>query len=150
MRQRWVVAAIVGTVAVGLIAAAIVLLRSPGEPLSPPAQSVQDLLELRRGRSQDASAYAKYLDNDSLATQFADLARTESEIATRPPTPAWETPYVSSESSTSAEVIVVWRDSEAYADWPKATVFTMTRSEGLWRVSDAETIEGTATVPSRP
>lgn len=119
--------------------------------LDPPAQAVQSLLELRYERSTDASAYAEYVSPD-LATELARAS--DEETSTTPPTPEWETPYVSAEGSATAEasatadVVVVWKDRTDYPEWPQATVFSVSLIDGgRWLASDARTIGETETVP---
>ena len=126
--------------------------------LDPPAQAIQSLLELRYERSTDASAYAEYLSTPDLA---AELARaSEEETSEAPPTPEWETPYVSAEGSVTpeasstaspvptADVVVVWKDRSDYPEWPPATVFALSQLEdGRWVADDARTIGETETIP---
>lgn len=120
----------------------------PATELAPPAAAVDALLSLRAERSQDASAYAQYLMDPALAI---DLARAAAEeTSTLPPTPDWEEPYVSSETSSTAQVVVVWGDRAQYPDWPAANVFLMEFLNGRWVVADAQSVADTQTVPPRP
>lgn len=119
--------------------------------LDPPAQAVHSLLELRYDRSTDASAYAEYVSPE-LATELARASQEETSAT--PPTPQWETPYVSAEgsqtveASATADVVVVWKDRSDYPDWPRATIFSMSLfDDGRWIASDARTLGETETVP---
>jgi len=103
----------------------------------PAAVAVDGLLRLRRARSTDAAAYARYLEDSSVATQLAE-GSTE---ASGPPLPKWNRPYVSAATTSTASVVVVWRGTSAFAEWPYATRFGMRRSGGRWRVVDAETLK---------
>ncbi|MDH4140834.1 MAG: hypothetical protein OEV43_09725 [Coriobacteriia bacterium] len=150
MRRRSVAYALAALVLVSATAIVVWLSVLRQEPLAPQAQVVQDLLQLRKERSQDASAYAQYLQSDELAVQLAESARIESQDATGPPVPDWETPYVSEEAPASADVVVVWVEPGSYPDWPRATVFVTVLVDGTWVISDAEAIEGTQTVPPKP
>lgn len=119
--------------------------------LDPPAKAVQSLLELRYERSTDASAYAQYVSPE-LATELASASKEETP--TTPPTPEWETPYVSTEgsatteASATADVVVVWKNRSDYPEWPQATIFSMSLiDDGRWFAIDARTVGETETVP---
>ncbi len=116
-----------------------------GEPLDPPAQAIQSLLELRAERSTDASAYAEFFAEPDVAVELARA--TAEETAGVDPMPDWDAPYVSAESSSAADVVIVWRDLDDWPDWPVATVFQMRLVDGRWVAIDAEAVEGTATPP---
>lgn len=116
--------------------------------LEPPAQAIQSLLELRAERSTDASAYAEFLSEPEVAVELARIAAEETPGVE--PIPDWDTPYVSAESSSAADVVVVWRAaSEDWPDWPVATIFKMQLVDDRWVARDAETVEGTAPPPPR-
>lgn len=116
------------------------------EPRSP-ASSVDALLLLRQERSTDASAYAQYVAAPETA---AELARSSAEETVgAAPTPAWEPPYVSAQSESTATVIVVWKSREAYPGFPVATEWSLERIDGRWRATDARAIEETAGIPPR-
>jgi hypothetical protein len=131
---------------VGAVLAMASLLVACGPELAPPAQSVNDLLELRADRSQDASAYAEYVASPELAQELAAAAEEESTSPT-PPTPAWEDPYVALETSSTARVVVVWKSDDRFEEWPVATVFITESVDGMWRTADAELIEDEADIP---
>jgi len=110
------------------------------ETLDPPAAAVESLLNLRYERSTDASAYAEFLEDPTLAFELAEIALEESQ-SVLPPTPAWETPYVSVLEDDVADVIVVWVEPEAFGatadEWPAANVFKMTLADESWLTGDA-------------
>lgn len=110
---------------------------------------VEELLRLRQARSADASAYAQYVDSEALAEALADADRA-SKGDQESPIPAWKPPFVSGESTTSAEVVVVWSGRDGYADWPYATIFEVRLRDGEWRVSDAREIEDATSMPKSP
>lgn len=113
--------------------------------LDPPAQAVQSLLELRAERSTDASAYAEFVSTVELAEELARAAREETSTA--PPTPQWETPYVATESTSTADVVVVWKDRTDHPEFPAATIFVMEPRDEQWVAADARTVEETASIP---
>lgn len=110
------------------------------ETLDPPAATIENLLTLRHERSTDASAYAELLEDPALAFELARIAMEESQ-SVLPPTPAWNTPYVSVLEDAAADVIVVWVEPEAFGvtadEWPAASVFKMTVTDGDWLTGDA-------------
>lgn len=124
------------------------LASTPTACAAPPAErhpavaSVVALLKLRSARSRNATDYDPYVAYSSVATAFATAAG--SEPATRPPTPSWRAPYVSSVSSDSADVIVVWTPSAAFPEWPAATRFITRYVDGRWVITDALSVETTA------
>lgn len=134
---------------VGTLALSVTILAACGPDLGPPAQAVQDLLELRSDRSEDASAYAEYVASVDLAQELAAAAVEESTSAT-PPTPGWDTPYVASETSATARVVVVWDPDDRFEGWPVATIFLTESVDGRWLTMDAEAIEDEADVPEAP
>jgi hypothetical protein len=101
----------------------------------PAARTVERLLELRAERSTDGAAYAAVVADSEVASALVEAARLAS--STVAPTPDWEAPYVSNVSSSTAEVVVVWRASSAHADWSAATVFAAVRRGDGWAVTDA-------------
>lgn len=106
------------------------------EQLDPPAQVVQELLELRVERSADASSYAEYLLDPAVAQELA-VSDEESPDSTVSPIPQWEEPYVSGSEEGSASVVVVWVPDEQFSDWPVASVFIMESLDGIWKAGDA-------------
>jgi hypothetical protein len=118
-----------------------------------PASTVDHLLTLRNQRSQDATAYAHYVNEEVANALIKDAARSD---PAKPALPAWERPSVTEESSASAEVTVVWKKSAQFAKWPKRTIFLLQKSDGVWKVVDARvedadgSKESTASVPATP
>jgi hypothetical protein len=108
---------------------------------SGPAGVVQKALELRRDRVTDAARYTPLFSDATIGAQLAK----DSEAATQAPVPAWSTPYISQEASSSADVVVVWsRGTEPrFKDWPKATLFTLQSAKGVWVIADAQEVTGT-------
>jgi len=51
--------------------------------------------------------------------------------------PEWEPPYVSEETSSGADVVVVWKASDDFPDWPAINIFKTQQSDGRWVVIDA-------------
>lgn len=101
----------------------------------PAAAAVERLLELRRDRATDVSAYAPLVADSEVATALADAAKAAT--STVAPLPAWKAPYVSAETSVGASVIVVWKADAAHPGWPAANRFAMRLVSGRWVVADA-------------
>ncbi len=115
------------------------------EPLEPAAAAaVQDALDVRASRSTDASDYAPYFADPTVAEALAESARLESTSTV--PIPEWEPPYVSAETSASADVVVVWVPAAELPDWPRATVFSLEMDE-RWFIVDASDVT-TGPIPS--
>lgn len=111
-----------------------------GGPLPHPAvTAVSELLELRRTDVRDVDAYAPYFEDTELAEALA--APSESPTGT-PRVPPYRPPYLSVESTSTAEVAVVWEPDEQFADWTPVTVFSTRLVDGAWRIIDA--VESTA------
>lgn len=107
----------------------------------PAAVAVRELLTLRSAGSTDATAYASYLADRSLADALA-----ESAVPGKSAVPGLDVPYVSELTSATANVVVKWRaDESAFPGWPGATVFAMRLEGGRWTVIDA--LDPTGTVP---
>lgn len=103
--------------------------------LSAPAQSVQELLELRARNATDTAAYLRHVESTPLAQALAsDSGRRKPG---EKPTPGWAAPTVSRQETRSAEVKVVWKKSEKFKKWPAATLFRLRLIEGRWLVIDA-------------
>lgn len=122
---------------VGCCIAALLLLVSAGcaKELPPPAQSVQTLLKLRRERSVDTTAYARVIESTDLVKALvSDVTTANAGI---PPIPRWGDPYVSSENSASASVVVVWKKDGNFPHWARATLFDVALKQGHWLVVDA-------------
>ncbi|MDZ4178392.1 MAG: hypothetical protein U1E29_04045 [Coriobacteriia bacterium] len=142
MVRRLVFALMVAVLAAGLAACA-------AEParLDPPAQVIQSLLELRAQRSTEASAYAEYVAGENVARELAQAAVEETTGVT--PTPDWESPYVSEQTSATADVVVVWKEPQDWADWPTATIFKLSLlDDGRWVAVDAAGVNEGEEVPS--
>lgn len=141
----FVLGAVLTCVALGLLAGCG---RTPSD-LTDAEQAVQELLDLRAERSVDASAYAEFFLEPALAQELANASQMERDAeATSTPTPEWESPYLSAEESSTADVVVVWITDDAHPDWPVATVFKMQLFENRWVAADAVAIEGDTPVPA--
>ncbi|MBN2248123.1 MAG: hypothetical protein JW733_05440 [Coriobacteriia bacterium] len=111
-----------------------------GGPLPHPAvTAVSELLELRRSDARDAAAYEPYLSDPALAEA---LAAPSDEPTGTPRVPTYRAPYLSAESTSTADVAVVWEPDGAFPDWTPVTVFSTELTDGRWVVTDA--IETTA------
>jgi hypothetical protein len=108
--------------------------------LEPPAQAVQQLLELRSVNATDRAEYLRYVESTSVAAALAadSIARKNNS-----PVPEWETPQVTESGTSTAEVKVIWKPSEQFKDWPASTMFGLTKGDAGWRVVDA--VDTTAT-----
>lgn len=122
------------------VSAALTACSGGGGPLPHPAvTAVSELLELRRDDVREVDAYAKYFEDASLPEALA----APSDVPTGTPrVPPYQTPYLAAESTSTAEVAVVWEPDDAFADWPSVTVFRARISDGAWRIVDA--VETTA------
>jgi hypothetical protein len=109
--------------------------------LTGPAGVVQTALELRRDLVSDAKRYDVLFADSTIGAQLAK----DSEAATQNPLPEWKPPYVAEEAATSASVVVVWSPgTEArFKEWPKATLFSLEQTAGLWVITDAQVATGT-------
>ena len=130
------VAAVIAVAALALTLGACA--RVPAAQTHPAARAVVALLNARAARSTDAKAYQPYVSESAIATELASAA---SESASGTPIPQWRPPYVSSLATSTADVVVVWVPSKAFAGWPAATDFKMERYGGGWVVVDAVTLE---------
>lgn len=137
MSERTRVYAYVAVVALAVVAVAVsAVLGLRSQRLEPAEQAIQDLLELRSENSTDTAAYARYVESTSVASALAeDSAAREGDAS---PIPEWEPPRTLKETSSTAEVVVEWRRSEAFADWPETTVFVVARRGERWILVDAE------------
>lgn len=101
--------------------------------------TVTELLELRRDDIRDADAYASYFEDAAMADALAGA----SDVPTGTPrVPPYRAPYLSAESTSTAEVAVVWEEDAEFPDWAPVTVFRTRLTDGVWRVIDA--VETTA------
>lgn len=101
----------------------------------PAVVAIRELLELRRGDVSDPEAYAPYFLESSLATALAESSAEETSAAR---IPKWKDPYLTAETSSTADVAVVWKASDDFPDWPFATIFMLSRLEDRWVVIDAK------------
>lgn len=130
-----------------IIASAVGLAGCSGkaEVASDPVSSIESLLQLRYERSTDASAYAELIAEPELAIQLAQSSAEESSDA--PPTPQWDTPYLSMTTDTTAQVVVVWKTRAKFEGFPPATRFDLENLDGVWKTVDAQSIEDTENIP---
>ncbi|MDO8986825.1 MAG: hypothetical protein Q7V14_01195 [Coriobacteriia bacterium] len=117
------------------------------EVASDPVSSIESLLQLRYERSTDASAYAELISEPELAIQLAQASAEESSQA--PPTPEWDTPYISVTKGTTAQVIVVWKSRDKFVGFPPATRFDLEKLDGVWKTVDAQSIDQTESIPAK-
>ncbi len=111
-----------------------------GGPLPHPAvTAVGGLLELRRADARDPAAYELYVGDSELA---AALAGGSTEPTGTPRVPPYRAPYLSAESTSTADVAVVWEPDAAFPGWAAVTVFSAALEGGRWVVVDA--LEATA------
>lgn len=131
---------------VTLLACALLLAAACSSPVAaddhPAIIAVRELLELRRADVRDPAAYTPYLLESSVATAIAESSTAPTGT---PRVPEWEAPYLSAETSTTADVAVVWSQDDDFPDWSPVTLFLVVLDEGRWAVADA--IE-TTSVPS--
>ncbi len=104
-----------------------------------PEAAVQELLVLRSELTTDPAKYAALVET-SIAEAIAADSRSRSE--TQAPTPQWNLPQVTTSTADSADVMVRWKSDAKFKNWPKATVFSLTKTQGRWVVVAA--IEATA------
>ncbi len=107
--------------------------------LEAPEQAVQDLLVLQAEGSSDASAYAKVLADSAVATALASAAKEET--GDESPIPQWSEPYISTRTTSTAEIVVVWRNAEDFPKWSAATIFSTELIDGRWVAVDAMEVE---------
>lgn len=117
------------------------------EPLPHPAvTAVTELLQLRRADVRNADAYAPYFEDAAMADALAEASGVPTGT---PRVPPYRAPYLSAESTSAAEVAVVWEDGDGFPEWVPVTVFHTRLTEGQWRVTDAveTTVAPEAIVP---
>ncbi|MBN1192623.1 MAG: hypothetical protein JXA36_02875 [Coriobacteriia bacterium] len=100
----------------------------------PAAKITEEVLQLRRDDVRDAEAYLPYFENAELARAFS--YGSEAEPGT-PRVPEWEPPYVSEETSDTADVVVVWKPGHDFPDWPAVNIFKTRLTDGHWVLVDA-------------
>lgn len=106
-----------------------------------PVSAVEGLLELRSNAATDPARYKAYLMSQQVADSIAaEASRTES----RTPFPAWRSPELIDETTSTADVRVEWVRSDEVTAWPSYTTFRLFNDKGAWRVIDA--LESTATL----
>lgn len=150
-KRTWIIVGVVVAVVALAAVSAVFVWRAMNPPLPAPAQAVESVLELRRDRSTDASAYAAYFAEVEVAHTLAQDASTtaeasasaESTAGVQSPIPPWEPPYVSSQASRTADVVVIWKSDRRFDKWPGATVFNLKRMSGLWKIIDAQELTST-------
>lgn len=114
---------------------AVVLLAACAAPAVHPAVTcVSGLLELRRADVRDPAAYEMYVGDSELA---AALAGGSTEPTGTPRVPPYRDPYLSAESTSTADVAVVWESDAAFDGWAAVTVFSTALEDGRWVVVDA-------------
>lgn len=135
--------------ALALAASSFLVTACDGEEralLAPPAAAVQSLLELRAAHSTDATAYARYIESTEVA---GVLAADAEDKKGKDSVPEWETPSLEESSDTTAAVLVVWKPSDAFTDWPESTTFLMKKAGDRWVLIDAsESRSNEATGPA--
>lgn len=135
-----IAALLVAVLAVGA-AAAWWLLSAPERAAysHPAAKAVDTVFKVRSRMSTDPADYEPYVES-GLATELAldSAAKAREGIS---PLPRWKPPYVSAETSSGADVIVVWKRSVEHTSWPEAHRFKMVLSGDLWKMGDAEALE---------
>ncbi|MDI6843756.1 MAG: hypothetical protein QMC94_05100 [Anaerosomatales bacterium] len=116
-------------------------------PKHPAVQAIESLLELRRDDVRDAKAYTRFFEDSAIATALVEPGFVPTGT---PRVPRWRDLYVSKESSSTAEVAVLWEPDDAFKEWPKATVFSLALVDGRWVVVDArEETQAPEPAPSR-
>ncbi|MDY0340105.1 MAG: hypothetical protein RBS17_02670 [Coriobacteriia bacterium] len=128
---------------VTLLALSVLLAACAGEGESlphPAVTAVTELLELRRDDVRDADAYAPYFEDIAMADALAGA----SDVPTGTPrVPPYGEPYLTAESTSTADIAVVWESDEGFPEWTLVTVFSAELVDGVWRIADA--IETTIT-----
>lgn len=117
------------------IACVLVLLAACAAPAVHPAVTrVMDLLELRRDDVRDPASYEAYFADPELA---AALAEGGGEPTGTPQIPEYDSPYLTAETTSTADVAVVWKVSDEFTGWPAVTVFILSLDDDRWLVVDA-------------
>jgi L-fucose isomerase-like protein len=144
-KRLWIIIAAV----VVVLVAGVVIVRAMNRLLPPPVQAVQKVLELRRDRSTDASAYAGFFADMQITKALVREASQASETTSSAvsPIPGWETPYVSAQATATADVVVVWKADRRFENWTKATLFSLEETSGRWVIVNA--VELSSSVPPR-
>lgn len=117
------------------LALALVLLAACAAPAVHPAVTrIADLLELRRDDVRDPAAYEGFFADPTLASA---IAQGSGEPTGTPQVPEYEPPYLTAETTSTADVAVVWKQSDSFRGWPVATVFILSLAGDEWVVTDA-------------
>lgn len=116
------------------LALALALVGCAADATHPAVTAITDLLSLRRDDVRDPSAYEPYFADAELA---AALAQGSGEPTGTPQVPEYEPPYLTAETTSTADVAVVWKASDAFPEWPTATVFMLSLADDRWIVLDA-------------
>lgn len=116
--------------------------------MHPAVATVEELLALRRADVRDAAAYEPYFSSPEIA---AMLARPNEVPTGTPRVPPCEASYLVGETSSSADVAVIWGQDEDFPSWTPVTIFSLALRDGRWVVLDAretsaapEPLEGAA------
>lgn len=104
------------------------------EAVHPALARVADLLELRRDDVRDPADYEGFFEDPTLGSA---LAEGSGEPTGTPQIPEYEQPYLTAETTSTADVAVVWKASDDFPDWPAATVFILSLAGDEWVVTDA-------------
>lgn len=125
---------IVFTAAAALLALVLSGCAGGPQPATEPQDAVTRLLEARSDGVTDAKVYRLYvLDEDVASALASDSAQRKGEK----PTPPWGEPKVFNETTSTADVKVVWQRSKEHTGWAEATVFKVVLDSGYWVVTDA-------------
>ena len=116
------------------LVAVVLLAACAAEAVHPAVTRISDLLELRRDDVRDPAAYEEYFADADLA---AELASGSSEPTGTPQVPEYDPPYLTAETTSTADVAVVWKASDDFRDWPAVTVFILSLTDDRWLVIDA-------------
>jgi len=119
---------------VGVTLALALLAGCAVDAVHPAVTAITDLLELRRDDVRDPEAYEPYFTTTELA---AELASGSDEPTGTPQVPEHESLYLTAETTSTADVAVVWKAGDDFPDWPVATVFVLSQTDGRWVVVDA-------------
>lgn len=135
--------------ALALIAPALSACGAAQPPASanlPAALALAKLLELRRARSTDPKTYALFFKSDAIPQSLAQDASRDTTSST-PPIPDSEAPYVSKLTSTTADVVVLWKADSRFPGHVPVTVFTMSQYQGRWVLVDARDLKDASQAP---
>lgn len=120
------------SVVAAMLALALAACAAPA--VHPAVTRVSELLALRRDDVRDPAAYEAYFVDAGIG---AALAGGSGEPTGTPQVPEYDSPYLAAETTSTADVAVVWRASDDFPDWPAVTVFILSFDAGEWLVIDA-------------